>query len=475
MMSQQTFLNKIKPHAISASNNSGMLASVLAAQACLETGYGTSELSKRANNLFGIKGSYNGQSHTVRTAEHKPNGQVYYVNAAFRKYPSFTESFKDRIAFFTSTPWRTKTYKPVTDAKSKGYKAQVKALHESPYATDVLYDKKLLNIIETYRLYEWDKNTGGNSVGYTIVNQMNPSMYKYNAPYSMQPLEICIHNTANTASARNEVAYMNRTANYTSYHVAIDDKEAVQAIPFNRNAFAAGDGANGRGNRRAIHIEICYSLDGGNNGHQSARYLKAEENAALYTAYVLHQYGWGIDKVKKHQDYSGKYCPHVILANGKWNWFKNRVQAHLNAIKKGSSSASKKTTSKPKVSKKPQGVSEKGWSFAGTFEASETIVVRRGYKSTGAPRLHLNKPVAKGSYLKPGDFINFDHVWFADGYWWVRFKYPGRKDSNYYFVPLGVRNPAVEFSKAKLWGKLTKLSMKKGSKVLDWHKKNAIK
>ena len=474
-MNQQSFLNKIKPHAISAASNSGMLASVLAAQACLETGYGTSDLARLANNLFGVKGTYNGQSYTKRTAEHKPNGQVYYVNAKFRKYPSYTESFKDRVAFFTSTPWRAKTYKPVTDAKSKGYKAQVKALHESPYATDVLYDKKLLNIIETYRLYEWDKNTGGNSVGYTIVNQMNPSMYKYNAPYSMQPLEICIHNTANTATARNEVTYMNRTANYTSYHVAIDDKEAVQAIPFNRNAFAAGDGANGRGNRRAIHIEICYSLDGGNNGHQSARYLKAEENAAIYTAYVLHQYGWGIDKVKKHQDYSGKYCPHVILANGKWNWFKNRVQQNLNAIKKGSSSASKKTTSKPKVSKKPQGVSEKGWSFAGTFEVTETIVVRRGYKSTGAPRLHLNKPVAKGSYLRPGDFINFDHVWFADGYWWGRFKYPGRKDSNYYFAPLGVRNPAVEFSKAKLWGKITKLSMKKDSKVLDWHKKNAIK
>lgn len=152
----QKFLNSIKSHAINASKNSGMLASVIAAQAALETGYGTSELAKNANNLFGIKGSYNGQSYTKRTAEHKPNGQVYYVNAAFRKYPSYTESFKDRIAFFTSTPWRTKTYKPVTDAKSKGYKAQVKALHESPYATDVNYDDKLLKIIEQYKLYEWD-------------------------------------------------------------------------------------------------------------------------------------------------------------------------------------------------------------------------------------------------------------------------------------------------------------------------------
>src|SRR5699024_5655523 len=151
-------------------------------------------------------------------------------------------------------------------------------------------------------------------------------------------------------------------------------------IPFNRNAFAAGDGANGRGNRRAIHIEICYSLDGGNNGHQSARYLKAEENAALYTAHVLHQYGWGVDKVKKHQDYSGKYCPHVILANGKWQWFKNRVQAHLKAIKKGSTAS--KPASKPAVKPKPQkkGRYETGWKYSGTFTvtAKEGIAVYRG-------------------------------------------------------------------------------------------------
>lgn len=152
----QKFVNSIKNHAINAAKNSGMLASVLAAQACLETGYGTSDLARKANNLFGIKGTYNGQSYTKKTAEQKTNGQVYYVNAAFRKYPSFTESFQDRIAFFTSTTWRTQIYKPVTDAKLKGYKAQVKALHESPYATDTQYDKKLLNIIEQYKLYEWD-------------------------------------------------------------------------------------------------------------------------------------------------------------------------------------------------------------------------------------------------------------------------------------------------------------------------------
>ena len=452
-------------------SNTKILPSIIVAQAILESARGTSELARKANNLFGIKGNYNGQSYTVKTKEYL-NGKWTTVNAAFKKYPSYRESIIDHGNFFTSTPWRTQNYQRVLNAKD--YKTQAKALQACGYATDPQYANKLINLIETNNLSSLDGSNGGNSVGYKIVNMFKPSMYHINAPYAMTPKYITIHNTGNTASARNEAAYMNSNSNYTSYHVAIDDKEAVQVVPFNRNAWHAGDG-QGQGNRASIGIEICYSMDNGYSGAMSARYKQAQENTALYVAYVLHQYGWGTDRLRQHWNWSGKDCPHKMRAHNGWGAFVARVQQHLNAIKKGSSSASKKTTSKPKVSKKPQGVSEKGWSFAGTFEASETIVVRRGYKSSGAPRLHLNKPVAEGSYLKPGDFINFDHVWFADGYWWVRFKYPGRKDSNYYFVPLGVRNPAVEFSKAKLWGKLTKLSMKKGSKVLDWHKKNAIK
>lgn len=452
-------------------SNTKILPSVIVAQAILESARGTSELARKANNLFGIKGNYNGQSYTVKTKEYL-NGKWTTVNAAFKKYPSYRESIIDHGNFFMSTPWRTQNYQRVLNAKD--YKTQAKALQACGYATDPQYANKLINLIETNNLSSLDGSNGGNSVGYKIVNMFKPSMYHINAPYAMTPKYITIHNTGNTASARNEAAYMNSNSNYTSYHVVIDDKEAVQVVPFNRNAWHAGDG-QGQGNRASIGIEICYSMDNGYSGAMSARYKQAQENAALYVAYVLHQYGWGTDRLRQHWNWSGKDCPHKMRAHNGWGAFVARVQAHLNAIKKGSSSASKKPTSKPNVNKKPQGVSEKGWSFAGTFEVSETIVVRRGYKSTGAPRLHLNKPVAKGSYLKPGDFINFDHVWFADGYWWVRFKYPGRKDSTYYFAPLGVRNPAVEFSKAKLWGKLTKLSMKKDSKVLDWHKKNAIK
>src|SRR5699024_10303768 len=189
-------------------------------------------------------------------------------------------------------------------------------------------------------------------MSYKIVNLWTPaSKYRIKAPYSMNPNTITVHNTANTASARNEVAYMRRNNNMTSYHVAIDDIEVVQTIPFNRNAWAAEDGVNGQGNRRSIHIEICYSMDNGYSGAYSSRYRKAEENAALYVAYVLHQYGWGVSRLRQHWDWSRKDCPHKMRAHNRWNWFKNRVQQHLNAIKKGGSSGS--TTTKKPSSKAP--------------------------------------------------------------------------------------------------------------------------
>jgi N-acetylmuramoyl-L-alanine amidase CwlA len=126
----------------------------------------------------------------------------------------------------------------------------------------------------------------------------------------MTPQYITIHNTWNDASALAEVSYMSGNQNATSFHVAIDDKHAVEAIPFSRNAWHAGDG-QGDGNRKSIGIEICYSKSGG------AKYAEAEANAIEYTAHLLKQYGWGIDRVKWHRDWSGKNCPHRILDEGR--------------------------------------------------------------------------------------------------------------------------------------------------------------
>ena len=153
-----------------------------------------------------------------------------------------------------------------------------------------------------------------------------PSKYSIKCPYSMVPEFIVVHNTANDASAANEVAYMIRNDNQVSFHYAIDDKEIVQGIPENRNAWHAGDGASGKGNRKGLSIEICYSKSGGK------RFEEAEKLAAKFIASKIKEKGWGIDKVKKHQDFSGKYCPHRTLDMG-WQRFLDMVKSELDKLK----------------------------------------------------------------------------------------------------------------------------------------------
>ena len=160
-----------------------------------------------------------------------------------------------------------------------------------------------------------------------VKNLVSESKYSVKCPYAMTPEFIVVHNTANDASAANEVKYMISNNNQVSFHFAVDDKEIVQGLPLDRNAWACGDGGNGKGNRKGIQIEICYSKNGG------IRFENAEKNAAKFIAQLLKERGWGVDKVKKHQDFSNKYCPHRTLDKG-WASFVNMVKDYLNESNK---------------------------------------------------------------------------------------------------------------------------------------------
>lgn len=196
-----------------------------------------------------------------------------------------------------------------------------------------------------------------------IQNLVPPTRYNIKCPYPMDAAFVVVHNTANDATARNEVAYMIKNDNKVSYHFAIDDKEIVQGIPENRNAWNAGDG-NGEGNRKGLSIEICYSKSGG------PRFIEAEKLAAKFIANVLNEKNWLIDKVKKHQDFSGKYCPHRTLDMG-WIRFLNMVQAELNKLKENQV----KVNIKGKIHYF-EGVSENNKNYVGIRDLAEAL----GYK-----------------------------------------------------------------------------------------------
>lgn len=123
----------------------------------------------------------------------------------------------------------------------------------------------------------------------------------------MNPTLIVVHNTANIASAQNEVKYLNSTSNNTStsYHFAVDDKEIYQAIPTNVGAYHAGNRAI---NEKSIGIEIAKSTSKDN-----AIKNKAIANGIKLIAMLQAYYDIDTEYVITHKDASGKHCPHDII------------------------------------------------------------------------------------------------------------------------------------------------------------------
>ena len=157
------FLRNIIPAAQNVARGKDIYTSVMIAQAALESGWGTSALSKAPNhNLFGVKGSYNGQSVNMQTLEDSGGQNYYSIQANFRKYPSYKESLEDYVdkivngisgvPLFYSGAWKSKTnsYQDATSYLT------------GRYATDTAYGAKLNRIIEQFGLTKYDTETAVN-------------------------------------------------------------------------------------------------------------------------------------------------------------------------------------------------------------------------------------------------------------------------------------------------------------------------
>lgn len=152
---------------------------------------------------------------------------------------------------------------------------------------------------------------------------IDKSRYGIKCPYTMDYEYVTYHNTDNSASASNEINYMKRNDNKVSFHIAVDDVEAIQGLPLDRNAWHCGDGS-GKGNRKSVGVEICYSK----LGMGSSKFKKAEDNAVKVCAKLLMDKGLGIDRLKPHRYWSGKNCPSVTDCGT----FESRVKVELDKL-----------------------------------------------------------------------------------------------------------------------------------------------
>lgn len=200
---------------------------------------------------------------------------------------------------------------------------------------------------------------------------------------------ITYHNTYNDVKAWNEVNYMIGNSSQVSYHYAVDEKEVVQGIRTDRNAWACGDGGSGTGNRKSISVEVCYSKNGG------SKYDKAEKLANKFIAQLLHERGWGVDRVKPHQYWSGKWCPHRILSHARWSAIIEDIQSELDALR-----------GEKEVSEKPAPLATRGYLYRGD-KGSEVKELQEMLNNAGAkPKLKVDGSFGSKTEDAVKDFQN---------------------------------------------------------------------
>ncbi|MBS6063696.1 MAG: glucosaminidase domain-containing protein [Peptostreptococcaceae bacterium] len=151
-MDKKQFIEKVGRIAKEEQKKSGILASLTISQAILESGWGGSGLTKKANALFGIKAGTNwkGRVYNAQTKECYDGKTFETITAGFRAYNSWEESIADHTRLLT-TASRYKKLIGETD-----YKRACKEIHAAGYATDPGYPAKLIKIIEENNLTNWD-------------------------------------------------------------------------------------------------------------------------------------------------------------------------------------------------------------------------------------------------------------------------------------------------------------------------------
>ena len=146
----QAFIDSIKDDAQVIAQDHDLYASVMIAQAVLESGSGSSGLSANYNNLFGIKGTYQGMSVSLPTKEDDGTGNSYTITATFRAYPTARDSLLDYAELVGS-----KLYAPAHKSNCTSYVDACNYL-QGRYATSTTYSAQLQDLINAYNLTQYD-------------------------------------------------------------------------------------------------------------------------------------------------------------------------------------------------------------------------------------------------------------------------------------------------------------------------------
>ena len=162
------YVNQYKDLAMMQQMYSGIPASVILAQAIIETEAGSSELVAGANNHFGIKCKSGWTGPTFSHTDDQPN-------ECFRKYRTVAESYKDHSDYLKNTP----RYAPLFKLSATDYAGWAMGLKQCGYATNPIYAQKLIKMIEDYRLQDYTYEVlGGTNNSYATKAKEKPAVLK---------------------------------------------------------------------------------------------------------------------------------------------------------------------------------------------------------------------------------------------------------------------------------------------------------
>lgn len=274
--SVESFIKKIGEPARKIGQKEDLYASVMIAQAILESASGTSQLAQAPNyNLFGIKGSHNGKSATFNTQEDMGNGNMTTIQAEFRAYENYEESFEDYAKLMKEgLSGGSDYYSGVWKSNTETYEDATKFL-TGRYATDTSYNQKLNGLIETYKLTEYDKEKAETEIsaqGFAVPVEN----YTISSPFGVRGAEF--HRGLDMAAAQGEPIYASKagTVNVAEFHsswgnyVVVEHEDGMTTLYAHQSQYVVkpGDqveqgqiigyvGSTGNSTGSHLHFELC--------------------------------------------------------------------------------------------------------------------------------------------------------------------------------------------------------------------------
>lgn len=274
--SVESFIKKIGEPARKIGQKEDLYASVMIAQAILESASGTSQLAQAPNyNLFGIKGSHNGNSATFNTQEDTGNGNMITIQAEFRAYENYEESFEDYAKLMKEgLSGDSDYYSGTWKSNTESYEDATKFL-TGRYATDTSYNQKLNGLIDTYKLTEYDKEKAKAEIspqGYAVPVEN----YTISSPFGIRGNEF--HRGLDMAASQGEPIYASKagTVKVAEFHsswgnyVVVEHDDGMTTLYAHQSQYIVkpGDqveqgqiigyvGSTGNSTGSHLHFELC--------------------------------------------------------------------------------------------------------------------------------------------------------------------------------------------------------------------------